>query len=228
MKRHNIMAQANQIIARAETAFVGALNRDGSPHVSQRSLIHPENLKELFFSSDREGNLRQRLLGDGRASLSFFDESNNITLMGTCEEITCGETKKARWLDWFSRHYPGGPEGPEFTLFRFTTESLSLWVGGEAYKGGIEEILTPLSYCGLPCDTCEFKEKMNCSGCYEVQGKPFWGTCPVASCAREKGLTHCGQCQGMPCETLRSFSCDEGEHGDNPKGARLEMLRMWD
>jgi hypothetical protein len=39
---------------------------------------------------------------------------------------------------------------------------------------------------------------------------------------------HCGECSEMPCDNLYSYSCEDEEHGDKPKGARLEMLKYWE
>jgi hypothetical protein len=89
------------------------------------------------------------------------------------------------------------------------------------------------SYCGLSCEACEFKTKMNCGGCIATDGKPFWyssgSTCAVAECVKGKqasggGLTFCGECAGFPCETLQRYSNDT-EHGDTPAGARIERCR---
>lgn len=42
----------------------------------------------------------------------------------------------------------------------------------------------------------------------------------------DQGLVHCGECGVFPCELLEQYSCDP-EHGDNPKGARIEQCRKW-
>ena len=80
--------------------------------------------------------------------------------------------------------------------------------------------------CGLHCITCEFKQPCNCGGCIETGGHPFHGECPVAVCCQNNGFVHCGECPQIPCELLTQYSCDP-EHGDNPKGARIEQCKKW-
>lgn len=80
--------------------------------------------------------------------------------------------------------------------------------------------------CGLSCAECEWREASNCRGCIESNGQPFHGECPVAVCAQNKGLLHCGECDNFPCELLVQYSCDP-EHGDKPAGARIEQCRRW-
>src|SRR5574344_48010 len=89
------------------------------------------------------------------------------------------------------------------------------------------------TYCGLSCLSCEFKTSMNCGGCIETRGNPFHVTkdnpCAIAECVKAKqaagvDITSCGECKQFPCDVLKSYSNDP-EHGDNPKGARIENCR---
>ncbi len=82
------------------------------------------------------------------------------------------------------------------------------------------------SKCGLHCSICEYKSTYGCGGCIETNGHPFYGECSLAKCCQEKGVTYCGECKEFPCELLTKFSCDP-EHGDTPKGARIEECKKW-
>lgn len=82
------------------------------------------------------------------------------------------------------------------------------------------------SRCGLLCNSCTYKEPMNCGGCIETKGNPFHGECPVAVCCQDRELEHCGLCKDVPCELLTQYSCDP-EQGDNPHGARIEQCKKW-
>ncbi|MCL2604585.1 MAG: Type 1 glutamine amidotransferase-like domain-containing protein [Defluviitaleaceae bacterium] len=83
------------------------------------------------------------------------------------------------------------------------------------------------SRCGLPCTGCPWKESHGCGGCIETNGNPFYGECPIAQCCQGKGLTHCGECNVMPCEELYEYSYLDPEHGDKPQGKRVENTRRW-
>ena len=82
------------------------------------------------------------------------------------------------------------------------------------------------SRCGLHCTDCDWKESHNCGGCIETSGNPFHGECPVAQCSINKNISHCGECSEIPCELLTQYSCD-AEHGDDPRGARIEQCKQW-
>ena len=80
------------------------------------------------------------------------------------------------------------------------------------------------AYCGLVCETCEFRESCHCGECIKSLGNPFHGKCPVAECCIGKRLAHCGKCENFPCALLEQYSTDP-EHGDNSPGARIEYLK---
>ena len=48
--------------------------------------------------------------------------------------------------------------------------------------------------CGRMCDTCTWKEQLDCPGCQDGPGRRFSGGCPIADCCREKGHTACVTC----------------------------------
>ena len=81
-----------------------------------------------------------------------------------------------------------------------------------------------IGMCGAYCGVCDWKEKTGCPGCQGCKGKMFWGECPTAKCCGDKGLTHCGNCSEVPCDTLGEVF-DSPEHGDN--GERLANLKSW-
>jgi len=80
------------------------------------------------------------------------------------------------------------------------------------------------SRCGILCSRCEYRERVGCAGCTEID-KPFWGgSCPVKDCCEGKRHAHCGQCPEFACGLLTGFAYDT-ENGDN--GLRLEHCRKW-
>lgn len=85
------------------------------------------------------------------------------------------------------------------------------------------------TFCGLDCTSCRWKEPCGCQGCTATEGFAFHCTnepCPIAKCAKDKGVLYCGDCKSFPCKMLSDYSCDP-EHGDNPVGARIEACRNY-
>ena len=223
----NIFEKANQIIKGCDAAYVGVMDENGFPSVSTVSVVKPENIFEAYFTTNADGNKAKRLSKNGRASICYRVDNDNITLVGEAEILTDRETKSRFWVDWFIDHYPGGETDPNYVVIKFTTRRVSLWIDNETAEFTIDGLLTVQSRCGLLCDGCAFRESHGCIGCLALNGKPFWGECLVAMCCQDKGFSHCGECPDIPCDKLRAFSCGDMEHSDKPAGARIAVCRAW-
>lgn len=223
----NIYKKASDMVNAQEEATVAVIRQDGFPHAATRSNLGTNGIMSRYFTSDTSGNMITAIKNNSKVSVCYLVGSDNITLMGTCELVEDMAIKKSLWIDWFINHYPGGPEDPEYTVVKFTTEKVSMWVDREVIKFDISEITEQTSYCGLMCNNCEWKEPNNCKGCVASGGNPFYGSCPIAACAKSRDLAHCGECDALPCDLMKEYSCGESEHADNPKGARIDVVKMW-
>jgi len=77
------------------------------------------------------------------------------------------------------------------------------------------------SGCGTLCGDCEWfkgEREPHCPGCSEMEGKPFWGSCGLYSCIKERDVEHCGLCDEFPCEKFMDAY-------DPAKGPRSAVLR---
>ncbi len=81
--------------------------------------------------------------------------------------------------------------------------------------------MASVSYCGIDCTACDWREKMNCKTCKPYRGDIWHGTCRVAKCCIERGVEDCGLCDSLPCALLLEFAFD-AEHGDG--GRRIANL----
>lgn len=223
----NIIKKAADIIKTCDEGYVGVIDENGFPNVATRSNIKPHSILNCYFATGTYANLSLRLQKNNKTSVCFHKDGDNVTLVGTSEFITDKKEKNDLWLDWFINHFPEGVDDPNYCIVKFTTHKVSLWVGRTSAEFNISDINNPQSRCGLLCNGCEYKETHGCGSCIKTNGNPFHGQCPIAVCCQNKGYTHCGECDDMPCENLFEYSCGDSEHSDIPKGARIEMLRLW-
>jgi general stress protein 26 len=224
----NIFAKANQIIKNSTDAYFGVIDESGYPSVSTVSVIKPEGIFELCFSTGLCSNKVKRLRSNNRASICIHSSGDNITLVGEAEILTGQETKSKYWMGWLD-HFPKGETDPNYCIIKFTTTRVSLWIDNEDAAFTIDDLLTVQSRCGLLCKWCKYKEPMNCPGCIALNGKASWSdeACDVSKCCIDKGYAHCGECPDVPCEKLRSLSYGDDEHNDKPEGARIEVCKAW-
>ncbi len=93
-----------------------------------------------------------------------------------------------------------------------------------------------LAYCGLYCGACSFKlavdenerahvlslpdryekakwaELESCPGCRSELAAGGDDPCKIRSCARARGLGHCGACTDFPCGDISAFAGDGAPH----------------
>lgn len=50
------------------------------------------------------------------------------------------------------------------------------------------------TYCGKDCESCSYKEELNCAGCKQGPGRVIDGDCKLARCCRDKGHENCETC----------------------------------
>ena len=87
------------------------------------------------------------------------------------------------------------------------------------------------TYCGLYCDACmimaanktdkleDLAQKWNmpadqlkCTGCKSAVVSAFCFKCAIKSCAQEKAVEFCFQCNEYPCPKITDFNNDEDPH----------------
>ncbi|MCL2376323.1 MAG: pyridoxamine 5'-phosphate oxidase family protein [Defluviitaleaceae bacterium] len=134
-----ITTKVNEAIKKCSSASFGLIDEKGYPSVSTVSLIRPETISEIYFSSGLDGNKAKRLQKNSKASICCcIGNSSNITLVGDAEIFTDQETKSKYWLDWFKNVYEGGETDPNYCVIKFTTKRVSLWIGEDGAEFEIE------------------------------------------------------------------------------------------
>jgi len=129
-----LFEKANELIRTFEYASFGVIDENGYPSVSAVSLINPENISELYFTTTMDSNKGKRLQNNNKASVNCYTSMNNITLVGETELFSDQETKSKYWENWVALGadiYPNGVSDPNYCLIRFTTKRVSLWIDEE-------------------------------------------------------------------------------------------------
>jgi len=127
---------ASALILRSDFVFVSTLDgAEGFPEtrvmfnlikLRQEALSQPPASLPTPFdswlgtntSSQKVRQLRQ----DPRVCLYYADTATfeGLSLQGTVAEVLDPETRAALWMDGWETYYPGGRDGGDFSLFRFS------------------------------------------------------------------------------------------------------------
>ena len=113
-------------------AAFGVVDENGYPSVSTISLIKPENISELYFSTNIGGNKEKRIQKNNKASICCRFDFNNLTLVGNAEVLTDQETKNKYWEDRFAQMGFSGKNDPNWCVIKFVTKRVSLFIDFES------------------------------------------------------------------------------------------------
>ena len=130
-----ILEKANEIIKTFEYAGFGVIDENGYPNISAISLVNPEGISVLYFTTTMDSNKAKRLQKNNKASINCHTSMNNITLVGEAEIFSDPETKSNHWLEWVrlgADVYPDGVSDPKYCFVRFITKRVSLWIDNES------------------------------------------------------------------------------------------------
>jgi len=127
-----MLEKANQLIKKATNVHLGVVDEKGYPVVMAMVIINPENVLEIYLSTNIDSNKSKSLQKNNKASICYNTATDNITLVGEVEILTDQETKSKCWVDWFVEVYPGGETDPNYCVIKFTTKRVALHIDYEA------------------------------------------------------------------------------------------------
>ncbi|MCL2386214.1 MAG: pyridoxamine 5'-phosphate oxidase family protein [Defluviitaleaceae bacterium] len=132
------IAKAGEIIA-AKTDYVGGgmegyavlslIDENGYPSASALTIAKADGINWLTFASSPDSNKAKRIAKCNKASVCIASPNYNITLVGTIEEVTHPDCKKASWCDVMNdgSHWKGFDD-PNYYVMRFNTERYSIFI----------------------------------------------------------------------------------------------------
>ena len=106
------------------------------------------------------------------------------------------------------------------------------------------------SYCGLYCGACGIlianekdnlkelahkcnctEEELHCSGCKTEINSKYCRKCTIKSCAIQKRVEFCFECEEYPCNLILEFAHDESPHHsvvlNNLKDISTQGIEIW-
>ena len=110
-------------------AVLALMDENGYPSASTLTIARADGINWLTFATSPDSNKAMRIGKNNRASVCIASAEYNITLVGTIEEVTNLECKKASWCDFMdnSAHW-NGYDDPNFYVMCFNTERYNIFI----------------------------------------------------------------------------------------------------
>lgn len=120
--------KAIEIIEGLETVVLTSIDEGGYPRAVAMSNIKAEGMKTIWLATSTSSKKVGHYRANNKASLCYSTSDDGITLTGHIEVLEDKKIKEDLWLDWFIRHFPGGPTDPDYCILKFTTKEAVIWV----------------------------------------------------------------------------------------------------
>ena len=121
-------------------AVLSLIDENGYPSASALTIAKADGIKWLTFASSPNSNKAKRIAKCKKASVCIASPEYNITLVGTAEEVTDPECRKASWCDVMNDNaHWSDHNDPNFYVICFTTERYSIYLadGDHAAEGTV-------------------------------------------------------------------------------------------
>ena len=102
--------------------------KTGTPVVSK---LKSEGYSTIYFSTGYVSAKTRHFKENPKSSVCYYSGTDSVALIGNIEIIEDKTLKHEVWQDWLFDHFPGGPDGEEYCLMKFTAIEASIWIDWE-------------------------------------------------------------------------------------------------
>jgi len=147
MEDKELKQECLKLMEKAEAVYLGTVDSDGFPQTrvmgNLRNAEQYPGLTEIFsehsddflicLTTSKSSAKMQQIRANPKVSVYFCKpgEFHTLMLAGCTEEVTDQDFKKQLWQDGWEVYWPGGADGPEYTVLRLLPDFAKGW-----YKEG--------------------------------------------------------------------------------------------
>jgi general stress protein 26 len=147
MEEKEVKQECLKLMETAEGAYLSTIDSDGFPQT--RVMGNLRNTKQypgltgtfrdhsedflIYLTTSKSSAKMQQIRANPKMSVYFCNpgQFHGLMLSGTAEIVTDQGLKKQLWQDGWEVYWPGGVDGPEFTILRLLPDFAKGW-----YKEG--------------------------------------------------------------------------------------------
>lgn len=122
---------AAEMLEQCQEVTIASVDESGFPRICVVSPIRREGYGVVYFATSVNSQKVRQFRCNKKAGLCYYHNNNSQTLTGTVDILEDVATKKALWQNWMLRHFPLGPEDPDYCVVKFTGKTATLWYEGE-------------------------------------------------------------------------------------------------
>lgn len=119
---------ARKMMKAAEYCFFVTVGKGGLPSARLMQPYDPEEDLTIWFGAHPNSRKVHQLEDNKNVTLAFLDPNSAgyVTLNGEAVVVNDLSARQKYWRVFWTDIYPGGPEGDEYTLIKFTPKRLEI------------------------------------------------------------------------------------------------------
>lgn len=123
-----LLDAARTTLKKAEYCFFITLGKDGHPAARVMQPYEPEPDMTMFFGASPGSRKVQEIRSQNLATVAFFDPQKTayVTMTGSATIVDDIDLRRKYWRVFWDDIYPGGPEGDEYVLIKFSPERIEM------------------------------------------------------------------------------------------------------
>lgn len=123
-----ILDLAGELLAKSEVVTLASVTEEGFPRVCAMARVRSEGVKTVWMATGTYSKKTEHFRKNPKASVCAYSGGDSLTLVGNVAVLTDEQTKKDLWQEWFIKHFPKGPDDPDYCVLKFDAVEATVYI----------------------------------------------------------------------------------------------------
>lgn len=122
------LTAARTAMLSAQYCFLITVETGGQPQTRLMEPFAPDAGFHVWFGTNPKSRKVAQLRSNPLVTLAYYDPKgpNYVTLIGKARVVDNPAERRAHWRQEFEKHFPGGPDGPNYVAIEFIPSRIEL------------------------------------------------------------------------------------------------------
>ncbi len=123
-----VLDAARAVMQSAEFCFLVTVDAATEPQARLMQPFPPDAQMRVWLGTNPSSRKIAQIRKNPRTTLAYYDKSgpSYVTLIGTSRIVNTPAERRKHWRKEWQAFFPGGPDGPNYTLIEFTPHRIEL------------------------------------------------------------------------------------------------------
>lgn len=128
MSDSDLIKKAEELLAACQVVTIASVDGNGFPRPVPMAKGETQGCGVVWMATGADSVKVSDFRHNPKAGLCYEKDGSSVCLRGCVEIVADDNIRKAKWQDWYIKHFPGGPADPNYILLRFTAHEATIWI----------------------------------------------------------------------------------------------------